>query len=98
MSGTLFPDHFRRKPDVVEAMQWLPSEASMQDVLSWVRDEGQVFKTVGRQLWIQWIQGDGTSRWMIAHPTDYVVRKTQGERYFYVESETKFQNEREAHV
>lgn len=85
---------YRRRPDVVEAMRWNPAEPSMQDVLTWLRDEGQVFKTVGRQVWVEW--GDAPHKsWMIVHPGDYVVRKTEGRRYFYVESEKNFDEARE---
>lgn len=90
---SLLPALYRRRPDVVEAMQWVPSEPSMQDVLSWLRDEGQVFKTVGRQLWITFEKGES---WMIVNPGDYVVRKTDGRRYFYAEPAHVFEKEREA--
>lgn len=91
---SVLPLRYRRRPDVVEAMQWNPAEASMQDVLTWLRDEGQVFKTVGRQLWIEF--GDSRKSWMVVHPGDYVARKTEGRPYFYAEAEKNFVAAREA--
>lgn len=84
---------YRRIPDIVEAMQWNPADASMQDVLTWVREEGQVFKTVGRQLWIEF--GDERKSWMIVHPGEYVVRKTGDKRFFYAEPAERFERTRE---
>jgi hypothetical protein len=95
MSAHHYPALYRNRPDRVEAMQWNSADTSMQDVLAWLREEGQVFKTVGRQLWIKWDSG-GRESWMVVHPGDYVVRKTEGRRYFYAEAAKNFEEAREA--
>lgn len=88
------PIRYRRRPDPVEAMKWDPSTPSMQAVLSWLRDAGEVFETVGRQLWVEFGE-DPNKSWMVVHPDDYVIRKTEGRRYFYAEPGAKFETDRE---
>ena len=84
---------YRRKPDTVEAMQWNPSDAdAMQAALTWLREAGEVFKTVGRQVWVEY--GERGEQFVV-HPGDYLIRKTEGRRFFYVESESKFKESRE---
>lgn len=92
-SPSAAPMRYRRRPDVVEAMKYDPSDpVSFQGVLSWLRDEGQKFKTVGRQVWVEW--GDRGEQFVL-HPGDYLIRKTEGRRFFYIESPERFEEARE---
>lgn len=89
------PAFYRRRPDGVEAMQWDPSDAAaMQYALTWLRQAGEVFKTVGQQVWIEY--GERGEQFVV-HPSDYLIRKTEGERAgsFYCESAERFERERE---
>ena len=92
MTAATRPALYRRKPDVVEAMQWNPSDPSMQEVLTWLRESGEIFKTVGRQVRVEY--GERGEQFVL-HPGDFLIRKTEGRRFFYVESEDKFKEARE---
>lgn len=80
--GTTLEGRFRKKPVVIEAMQYLPDTMEVAEVAGWMASKGvkYAFVTVPGQeypnLSIRTLEGT-----MQASPGDWIIRGVQGEFY-----------------
>lgn len=64
---------YRKKPVVIEAIQWDGTSNSSCEIYEW--SEGEVFREVGA-LWIRTLEGT-----LEATPMDWIIKGVKGEFY-----------------
>ena len=67
---------FRKKPVVIEAVQWSSSEEAMQQVCDWAGDRYALKNTEAHELVIRTLEGD-----MTASRGDWIIKGVNGELY-----------------
>jgi hypothetical protein len=80
-NGDARPQKFRKKPVVIEAMQWTGSIRQHDDIAHWIMDNSELQIDAG-------VEGDGWHLFintlegrMDASPGDWIIRGVQGEFY-----------------
>lgn len=67
---------FRKKPVVVEAIQWDGTDETFDQILGWTEDTDQTIALSCGSLWIDTLEGE-----MRADKNDWIIKGVKGEFY-----------------